>query len=182
MIDTGLYLRQALAAAGVVGTWYWQIAEGGVVLDRGSAALLAGDADLAGRVLNLDASFACLHPDYRERVLALVDAHERRGGANVMEYRVRPPGGGVRVLLDGGRVVEELDGTRLGYGLLFDITDAPSTGLAALSDLAGRFLDLRDLVLRQGTPRMQLLIDLLLLETGFAIAGEGTGSCAGPVH
>jgi PAS fold len=117
MIDTGTYLKQALSAAGVVGTWYWRVADKVVVLDRGSAELLTGDAELAGQVLDLDTSFACLHPEDRTRVLAMVDDHERRGGTNVMEYRVRSPEGRVRVLLDRGRVVEDADGVRVGYGV-----------------------------------------------------------------
>jgi PAS fold len=172
MIDTGTYLKQALSAAGVVGTWYWRVADKVVVLDRGSAELLTGDAELAGQVLDLDTSFACLHPEDRTRVLAMVDDHERRGGTNVMEYRVRSPEGRVRVLLDRGRVVEDADGVRVGYGVLLDVTDPPPAG-DALSEMADRSLGLRDLLLRHGTPRMQLLIDLLLLEIGVALAGQG---------
>ena len=175
-MDTGFQLTEALAAAGVVGTWYWQIADGGVVLDRGSAELLTGDAALAGKVLDLDTSFACLHPDDRARVLARIDEHERRGGPNVMEYRVRSPEGRVRVLLDRGQVVEGADGTRSGYGVLLDITDRLPTGIDALSDVADRCLGLRDLLLRHGTSRMQLLIDLLLFEIGREIAGHGVES------
>ena len=176
---TGLHLREALAAAGVVGTWYWQVSDGGVVLDRGSAELLTGDAALAGKVLDLETSFACLHPDDRARVLARVDEHERLGGPNVMEYRVCSPGGRVRVLLDRGQVVEGSDGTRSGYGVLLDITDRLPTGSDALSDVVDRCLGLRDLLLRHGTPQMQLLIDLLLFEIGREIADHGI-TPAGP--
>lgn len=172
-MDTGLHLREALIAVGVVGTWYWQVANGGVILDRGSAELLTGDPALAGKVLDLNTSFACLHPDDRERVFARVDEHERRGGPNVMEYRVRSPEGRVRVLLDRGRVIENADGTRAGYGVLLDVTDRLPTGIDALSDVADRCLGLRDVLLQHGTTRMQLLIDLLLFEIGREIAHHG---------
>jgi hypothetical protein len=159
MIDSSLHLRQALFAAGIVGTWYWQIADNGVVLDHGSAELLTGNADLAGQVLDLDASFACLHPDDRERVLAQVDEHERRGGTNVMAYRVRSPEGS--------------NGARTGYGVLLDITDRLPPGTGALADVADRCLGMRDVLLRHGTPKMQLLLDLLLLEIGIELAAPG---------
>jgi hypothetical protein len=173
MIDSSLHLRQALFAAGIVGTWYWQIADNGVVLDHGSAELLTGNADLAGQVLDLDASFACLHPDDRERVLAQVDEHERRGGTNVMAYRVRSPEGRVRTLLDRGQVVEGSNGARTGYGVLLDITDRLPPGTGALADVADRCLGMRDVLLRHGTPKMQLLLDLLLLEIGIELAAPG---------
>ncbi|GJE62145.1 PAS domain-containing protein [Methylobacterium trifolii] len=180
MVDPSSHLTQALAAAGIVGTWHWRIANGGVVLDRGSAELLTGNAELAGEVLDLDASFACLHPDDRLRVLALVGEHERRGGPITMEYRVRSPEGRVRLLMDRGQVVEEADGTRVGYGLLLDITDTrppggngPDMDVATLTDVVDHCLSMRDLLVRHGTTKMRLLIDVLLLELGRSLASQG---------
>ncbi|MGU3284627.1 PAS domain-containing protein [Methylobacterium mesophilicum] len=180
MINQGSQLTRALVTAGIVGTWEWQIGNGGVVLDRGSAELLTGDAGLAGKVLDLDTSFACLHPDDRERVYALVSEHEQRGGPITMEYRVRLPDGRVRLLLDRGQVVEGRDGTRLGFGFLLDITEAlPAGGTAsdrsitALVDVTDQCLAMRDVMVQFGTPTMRLLFDMLLLELGRELAAHG---------
>lgn len=176
---------QVLAPGAVVGSWHWDVADGRVVLDRGSAELLAGNADLAGQALDIDTSFHCLHPEDRDRVFALVDEHAQKGGAIVLEYRVLSPEGRVRLLLDYGHVFEATDGAKLGQGLLLDITDSlrssrvtPDPGAATLADAADACLGMRDAILREGTPVMKLLIDTLLLELGRAAARRA----AEPIH
>ena len=116
-------LAPALDAAGFVGTWDWSVTTGQVVLDQGSATIVAGDPALEGRVIDLDTALVRLHPDDHGWVMPKIEQMGRTCGTILAEYRVRAPNGDIRWLLDRGRVTRQPDGTVHGRGIWLDVTD-----------------------------------------------------------
>lgn len=83
----------ALEAAGIIGTWQTDVAAGRSILDDGAAALMAGDAGLAGKPLTLDVALGRIHPDDRDWVFAQIRRARRAGGPFAAEFRVHGPDG-----------------------------------------------------------------------------------------
>ena len=167
-------LAPALDAAGFVGTWEWSVTTGQVVLDQGSATIVAGDPALEGRVIDLDTALVRLHPDDHGWVMPKIEQMGRTCGTILAEYRVRAPNGDIRWLLDRGRVTRQPDGTVHGRGIWLDVTDVHQDdavlgghGPEHLIEMAASHcLDARELLQRSGSSTTRLLIDMLLLELG----------------
>lgn len=173
-------LRPALQAAGFVGTWDWSVTIGQVVLDPGSAAIVAGDPALAGQVIDLDTALARLHADDRDWVEVKIQDMARTCGTIRAEYRVQAPDGSVRWLLDRGRVMRQPDGTVHGRGIWLDVTDIREndtgcdhgSGDRPLEMVANHCLKARKLIPQGSNPTLRLLLDLALLELGRSIAEQ----------
>ncbi|GJE26805.1 diguanylate cyclase [Methylobacterium organophilum] len=162
-------LSAALTAAGFVGTWDWNVSAGEVVLDDGAAALLMGDAALAGRSLPLEASIVRVHPADRDRIVPAILAAGREGGDFSLSFRVALPCGAVRRLLDRGQVARQADGSLRGFGTLLDITENPlgvveprtSDPLETAGELCAL---LRQTFAQAGGFRLKVLVDMLRIE------------------
>ena len=177
-------IHPALSAAGFVGTWDWSVTTGDVVLDPGSAKVVAGDATLAGQVIDLDTALARIHADDRVWVLPKILDMAQTCGSILAEYRVQAPDGSVRWLLDRGRVSKQPDGTVHGRGIWLDVTEIHANRAGwdnevtehPLEAAADHCLMARDLLRQNNNPMLRLLLDMALLELGRDIArhiGEG---------
>ncbi|AWN35222.1 PAS domain-containing protein [Methylobacterium radiodurans] len=162
----------ALEAAGIIGTWQTDVEAGRSILDDGAAALMAGDAGLAGKPLPLDVALGRIHPDDRDWVFAHIRRARRSGGPFTAEFRVRGPGGSVRWVLNQGRLPAEGAGG-IGYGMYIDTTHRhrdPAAGSEEPRDwlevAADHCIAAREAIDRSGKPFLRLLIDALLLEIG----------------
>ena len=183
-------LAPALDAAGFVGTWEWSVTTGQVVLDHGSADLVAGDPALASQVIDLDTALVRLHPDDHGWVMPKIEQMGRTCGTILAEYRVRAPNGDVRWLLDRGRVTRQPDGTVHGRGIWLDVTDVHRNdaileghGPEHLIEMAAdHCLRARELLQLSGSSTTRLLIDMLLLELGRGVAAQVQRIEGAPLH
>ncbi|KAB1069984.1 PAS domain-containing protein [Methylobacterium planeticum] len=180
----GRSVSPALKAAGFIGTWRTDVSAGRSVLDEGAAAFMAGDARLAGRPLTLDDALSRLHPDDRDWVFERIARVRHTGGSFSAEFRIRDHNGEVRWVLNRGRIFPDATGAMQGQGAYIDTTDihqgTASPALSAL-ELAAPSLDPLDIAIdhciaarnaiEQGDkPFLRLMIDMLLLELGRALA------------
>jgi hypothetical protein len=183
-------LAPALDAAGFVGTWNWSVTTGQVVLDHGSATIVAGDPALEGQVIDLDTALVRLHPDDHGWVMPKIEQMGRTCGTILAEYRVRAPNGDVRWLLDRGRVTRQPDGTVHGRGIWLDVTDLHRDAAVLeghepehlVEMAAGHCLSARELLQRSGSSMTRLLIDMLLLELGREAAEHVQRIAGAPLH
>lgn len=112
----------ALQAAGLIGIWNTDVAAGRSVLDDGAAAVLAGNADLAGQPLPLDAALGRIHPDDRDWLFEQIRQARRIGGPFSAEFRVLSEGGSVRWILNRGTLSPNATGSMQGLGAYIDTT------------------------------------------------------------
>jgi PAS domain S-box-containing protein len=101
-------VQLALDAGAIIGTWVWTIPDDRFIADERFAQSFGIDPDAIREGLPLEALFASIHPDDRERVGAEVAGALARGGRYRCEYRVRRAGGQYGWIVASGRV--ELDG------------------------------------------------------------------------
>lgn len=171
-------IHPALSAAGFVGTWDWSVTTGQVILDPGSAEIVAGDPALAGQVIDLDTALARIHADDRVWLIPKIQDMAQTCGSILVEYRVQAPDGNVRWLLDRGRVSRQPDGTVHGRGIWLDVTEIHENrvgcddGVAEhpLEAAADHCLMARELLQHGHNPMLRLLLDMALLELGKDIA------------
>ena len=116
----------ALRAAGLIGTWGTNVAAGRSVLDEGAAALLAGNAALAGQPLPLEAALTRTHPDDRDWVFERIRRVRQTGGPFSAEFRILTETREVRWVLNRGTLTREGTGAMQGRGAYIDTTDAHS--------------------------------------------------------
>ena len=114
----------ALRAAGLIGTWGTNVAAGRSVLDEGAAAVLAGNAALAGQPLPLEAALARTHPEDRNWVFERIRRVRQTGGSFSAEFRILTETRGVRWVLCRGALVRDDTGAMQGRGAYIDTTDA----------------------------------------------------------
>lgn len=114
----------ALRAAGLIGTWETNVAVGRSVLDAGAAALLAGNAALAGQPLPLEAALARIHPDDRNWVFERIRRVRQTGGPFSAEFRILTDMNEVRWVLNRGALTPDKTGAIQGCGAYIDTTDA----------------------------------------------------------
>lgn len=187
-------LHAALDASGVVGTWDWDPVSHRVRYDRGAAALLAGDAALAGRDLGFAEAMAGIHPDDRPWLTAEVGRAMRTGGLVLAEYRAGILTGRPRWVLSRGRVFQDQHGRAVrSTGILIDITEGrtadagyvvgapiseePASLEAPLLRAADLCIALRTVLDGDGSSVLNALVDRLLLQFGCEIArSEGEGA------
>jgi len=178
-------LRSALDASGVVGTWDWDIVRGTARYDRGAAALLALDPDLAGQDVQGDAAMCGVHPDDREWLRTELLRALQSGGLFLAEYRVVTPQQGIRWLFSRGRVYQDVHGRPVrSKGILIDITESrdESRGYVTLTGEGGRhpldraaslLLEARKAIEEAGgeaQSHVRVVLDLALFEVGTQIA------------
>jgi hypothetical protein len=114
----------ALDALDVIGNWSWDAASDRIQADMFVALLFNVDPEEAETGLPLATFVAGIHPDDRDRVLALVRRGGRDGGLYVIEYRVRSTDGLTRWVLGRGRFLFDHRGRPVsGSGIIVDITD-----------------------------------------------------------
>jgi hypothetical protein len=171
----------ALRAAGYVGAWTADVSAGQSLLDEGTAALLAGDATLAGRPLPIEIALRCTHPDDRDWVFARIARVRQTGGPVSAEYRVLTDGGEVRWVLDRGSLTPDPAGRMRGRGIIIDTTDSHRGPFlpSAAGDLPAddpmvlaidHLLQARAAIVAMGHQRLQQVSDLALFEVGRALA------------
>ena len=112
----------ALQAAGLVGIWNTDVAAGRSVLDEGAAAVMAGNADLAGQPLPLEAALGRIHPDDRDWLFGQIRQARRTGGPFSAEFRVLGEAGTVRWILNRGTISLTEGGRTQGLGAYIDTT------------------------------------------------------------
>jgi len=142
-------LALALNAAGMIGTWDWDLATDTVYADANFARIYAVDAERAASGAPLRDYVRNFHPDdlpvfqaELDRVLAGAE-----GDDFACEYRVLQADGSHRWLLARGRLVRDADGTPLRLpGASIDITDRKRAEerQTALVELGDRLRDLQD--------------------------------------
>ncbi len=171
----------ALRAAGYVGTWVADVSAGRSVLDEGTAALLAGDADLAGKPLPLELALRRTHPDDRNWVFERIARVRQTGGPVSAEYRVLTEAGDVRWVLDRGSLISDPAGAIHGRGIIIDTTDSHRGPFlphqpAELSpddpmvQAAEHLLLARAAIIAAGHQGLRAMSDLALVEVGRALA------------
>lgn len=112
----------ALQAAGLIGTWNTDVPTQLSVLDEGAAALLAGNAGLAGQPLPLEIALRRTHPDDRDWVFTHIRRKRSTGGPFAAEFRVETTTKDVRWVLTLGSLAPDHDGMMRGRGCYIDTT------------------------------------------------------------
>lgn len=112
----------ALRAAGLIGIWNTDVAAGCSVLDEGAAAVMAGNAGLAGQPLPLETALGRIHPDDRDRLFGQIRQARRTGGPFSAEFRVLNDEGNVRWILNRGTISPNESGGMQGLGAYIDTT------------------------------------------------------------
>nr|WP_091864282.1 PAS domain-containing protein [Methylobacterium brachiatum] len=130
----------ALDALDVIGNWSWDAASDCIQADMFVALLFNVDPEEAEAGLPLGTFVNGIHPDDRDRVLALVRRGGRDGGLYAIEYRVRSADGVTRWVLGRGRFLFDHRGRPVsGSGIIVDITDVRmgemQAGPAEVADL-----------------------------------------------
>jgi hypothetical protein len=174
----------ALRAAGLIGTWGTNVAAGRSVLDEGAAALLAGNAALAGQPLPLEAALARTHPDDREWVFERIRRVRQTGGSFSAEFRILTETREVRWVLNRGTLTRDGTGAMQGRGAYIDTTDthrSPFVSATALDQdaedplttAADHCIEAHVALERGGDLNLHRLSEALLFEIGRAIARRG---------
>ncbi len=175
-------LMAALDASGVVGAWEWDHVENHAVYDRGAAALLTGNANLAGQPLASMAAMPCVHPEDFGALVEETTRATKVGGLFLSEYRVVRGDGGVRWLLSRGRTYLGEAGHPLhSRGILIDITEGREDGHSyvtrptagtdhPLEDAADHLMTVRETLTGMATFRLRAALDVALMELGTMIA------------
>lgn len=140
-------LSLALNAAGMIGTWDWDLKEDLVYADANFARIYSVDPEWAARGAPLEEYQQNFHPDDRP----VFDAELERlfAGAEEFscEYRIVQPDGAYRWLFARGRLVRDAQGMPIRFpGASVDITDRKRAEerQAALVELGDRLRELQD--------------------------------------
>jgi len=160
---TGLRLRRseerlalALDAAGLIGTWDWDLATDTVYADANFARIYAVDEERAAQGAPIQDYVRNFHPDdlpafqaELDRLLAGAGADGQGGSGDdfAAEYRIVQADGGHRWLLARGRLVRDTAGTPLRLpGASIDITERKRAEerQSAFVELGDRLRDLQD--------------------------------------
>ncbi|MBS9721753.1 PAS domain-containing protein [Tianweitania sp. BSSL-BM11] len=134
----------ALDAAGIVGTWDWNIPDDIITADRHFAELYGVDPVVAARGTPIGTFFDGIHPADRKSVQAWIETAIARCGPFRGEYRVRDRDGVEHWVLAVGHVFCGPSGeaTRL-PGISVEITERKATEMA-LIDSEARFRAIAD--------------------------------------
>ena len=132
----------ALAAAGIVGTWEWDHRRAVTRYCRDAAALLAGNADLAGCDLGPDEALANVFTDDVAWVRTQMRGAACAPGVVIREHRVRSGQHGVRRVLCRGRTYHDATGrATVTTGIVIDITEIEADGHERFGAEMGDALD-----------------------------------------
>jgi hypothetical protein len=171
----------ALQAAGFIGTWDTDVPAARSILDEGAAALLAGDASLAGQPLPLEVALHRTHPDDRDWLFERIYRARRTGGPVSAEFRVLTEPGEIRWVLDRGGLAPDETGAMHGCGVFIDTTDShrgpfwPSDvvepqAVDLLDTAVEHYLAAHAVITRTNQARVQQLSHALLMEIGRVLA------------
>lgn len=174
-------ISPALKAAGIIGTWNTDVTAALSVLDEGAAQLLAGNIELAGRLIPLEVALGRTHPDDRDWVFERIRRVRRTGGATSTEFRIVTDTGEVRWILNRGYLAPDENGVMRGRGAYIDTTDShrsPFLVVGAdypskpdpLIEAVDRCIDAHKAVGRVGNRSLLRLSELMLFEIGRTIA------------
>ncbi|MBB3896694.1 PAS domain S-box protein [Roseococcus suduntuyensis] len=117
--------RFALQAAGGIGTWDWDVPNGGMIADAGYASLFGVPPARAAEGVPVEEFLAGIHPDDQARVHALLDEAIRPNshGDYAAEHRVVDAQGRIRWVVARGRCYHDLSGKPARFpGVVIDIT------------------------------------------------------------
>ncbi|MDB5559429.1 MAG: hybrid sensor histidine kinase/response regulator [Enterovirga sp.] len=121
-------LQLALAAAGAVGTWDWDLVGGRLYADPRFAVLNGLDPADAAAGVDPSVLFARIHPADRLRIRIGVAGILEGADLFSREYRLMAPDGGVRWIQARGRCLRDKDERPLRFaGVLVDITEQKRT-------------------------------------------------------
>jgi hypothetical protein len=112
----------ALQASGLIGTWSTDVQAARSILDHGAAALMAGDAGLAGQPLPLEVALRRTHPGDRDWVFDRIRRMRRTGGPFSAEFRVETATSDVKWVLTLGTLAPDEVGVMRGRGCYIDTT------------------------------------------------------------
>ena len=113
----------AIDALDVIGSWEWDCVSDSTRSDAFVALLFNLDPDEAEAGTPLSGFIAGIHPEDRQRVLALILQNAQEGCSYVAEYRVCSADGVTRWVLGRGRFYCDHKGRPLsGRGIIVDIT------------------------------------------------------------
>ncbi|MEA1831311.1 HWE histidine kinase domain-containing protein [Methylobacterium durans] len=117
-------LNLALGAAGMIGTWDWDLVADLVYADANFARIYTVDPEAAARGAPLAAYIKNFHPDDVPAFQAALDRTFAGADEFSCEYRILQPEGGVRWILARGRLVRDGTGRPVRFaGASVDITD-----------------------------------------------------------
>lgn len=178
-------IQDAIDAADVVGHWDWDIPADRLAADALVALLFNIEPDLAEAGVPLAAFGAGIHPDDRARIVRLIEEHAWSGRSYLAQYRVCSADGVTRWVLARGRFSRDGAGRPLrGRGLIIDVTRTrinEDASAVACSDTAGSPLEraarsflegYKLLETMQDQPQLRRLAEVLLFETGRALAAQ----------
>lgn len=171
----------ALKAAGLVGTWNTNVVAGRSVLDEGAAALLAGNAGLAGQPLPMEAALAATYRDDKQWLFERIKRVRQTGGPFSAEFRIVTAAGDIRWILNRGTLTIDPSGQMIGAGAYIDTTDSHAgTFISAaflperiddpLEAAADRCLQVHRHLKRGGFIELRRTAEVLLLGIGKALA------------
>jgi hypothetical protein len=171
----------ALRAAGLIGVWDTDVVAGRSILDKGAAALLAGNVGLAGQPLPLEVALGATHPDDRTWLFERIRRVRQTGGPFSAEFRVLTSTGDVRWVLNRGSITPDNSGAMKGLGAYIDTTDTHSTpfipaaflnrvGEDPLAHAADRCLETHMALGSGGYTDLRRITEMLLLGIGRALA------------
>lgn len=174
-------ISPALKAAGIIGTWNTDVPAALSILDEGAAQLLAGNVELAGRPVPLEAALGRIHPDDRDGVFGRIRRVRRTGGSTSTEFRIVTETGEVRRILNRGYLSPDANGVMRGRGAYIDTTDShhgPFLVVGAeqpdkpdpLIEAVDRCIDAHKAVGRVGQGNLIRLSELMLFEIGRTLA------------
>ncbi len=117
-------VKMAVAAGAIVGTWIWDLASDGLIVDEALACAWRLDPALASRPVKLEQVMEAVHPDDQSGLAAAVNEALRRGGRYAWQYRAHGKDGGYRWYEAIGRVELDAGGqARRFSGVVIDIDD-----------------------------------------------------------
>ncbi|MCJ2062929.1 PAS domain-containing protein [Methylobacterium sp. J-088] len=154
------------------------------MLDEGAAALLAGNANLAGQPLPLEAALARTHPDDRSWVFERIRRVRQTGGSISAEFRILTEMNDVRWVLNRGALAPDETGAMQGRGAYIDTTDAHRDAFISAASLNQETVSTLDVAAdhciaahaalgRGGHFDLHRISEMLLFGIGRALARRG---------
>lgn len=173
----------ALQAAGFIGTWQADVPTARSVLDEGAAALLVGDAELAGQLIPLEAVLCRVHSDDRLWLYERICRARRTGGSLSAEFRIVTETGDMRWILNRGNLAPDETGTMHGYGVFIDTTDSHRSPFWPIEPVefretdplivaADHYVEAHAAISQTKHGKLRRLSELMLFEIGRALAGR----------
>lgn len=120
---TQVQLNEALSA-GLVGTWYWDIATDKVYADKSLSSMFNIDPEESANGLPLEVFIASIHPEDRDKVAAQIATALEESEEYEIEYRTIGAGGDIRWVIARGQIDRDKSGKPVRFpGVIVDITE-----------------------------------------------------------